>query len=56
MIVSFLRYTGIRPETFGRLTVNDPHLVAKLKTGRALGQEAQEKILVFMHRYEDGKS
>jgi hypothetical protein len=55
MIVSFLRYTGIRPDTFGRLTVNDPNLVSKLKEGRELSTEAQEQILWFMHKYEDAK-
>lgn len=55
MIVSFLRYTGIPPDTFGRLTVNDPNLVPKLKEGRELSRAAQDQILSFMHNYEDAK-
>jgi hypothetical protein len=56
MIASFLRYTGIRPETFGRLTLNDPNLLPKLKAGHELNQDAAERVIQFMNRYEDGKS
>jgi adenylate kinase family enzyme len=55
MIMSFLRFTGIKPDTFGRLTVNDPWLVEKLKEGRVLSDDAEHTILTFMHRYEDTK-
>lgn len=57
MIVSFLRYTGIHPETFGRLTINNPHLVYQLRDEDCeLDREAQERIIDFMHNYEDAKS
>jgi hypothetical protein len=55
LIISFLKYTGIRPETFGRLVLNDHNLVAKLQEGMQLTNEAEEAILSFMNRYEDAK-
>lgn len=55
--MNFLRFTGIHPETFGRLAVNDPNLVYRLENPDfALYQESQERILDFMHNYEDAKS
>lgn len=57
LIIRFLGWTGIHPETFGRLTVNNPDLVYRLEDPDfALHQEAQERILDFMHNYEDAKS
>lgn len=56
MIQRFLKYTAIRPDTFGRLTVNDPNLIEKLKRGLILTDEAERAILSFMHHYEDAKS
>lgn len=55
LIQRFIDYTGIHPETFGRLTVNDARLVDKLRDGQTLTDEAQGHILTFMHNYEDTK-
>jgi hypothetical protein len=51
----FLGYTGIKPDTFGRLTINDPHLIPKLRAGRELESETELRILTFMQNYEDFK-
>jgi hypothetical protein len=57
MIVNFLRYTGIHPETFGRLAAGDPDLFYRMRDGNyELHQETQERILDFIHNYEDAKS
>lgn len=57
IVQEFLCFTGIRPETFGRLTLNDPHLLWRLKQpGFELFDEARDRILTFIHNYEDTKS
>jgi hypothetical protein len=55
LVISFLKYTGLKPETFGRLTVNDADLVWKLEQGMQFEDEVNETILRFMQRYEDAK-
>lgn len=54
-IERFLAYTGIARETFGRLTVNDPKLMMKLIRGKELTDDAECRIMTFMHNYEDAK-
>lgn len=51
----FLEYTGIKGDTFGRLTVNDPYLMEKLRSGQTLTEEAEMRIVNFMQNYEDAK-
>jgi len=56
-IMEFLRFTGIHPETFGRLSVNDPDLIYKLQNPEfKLFDDARQRILNFIHDYEDAKS
>jgi hypothetical protein len=55
IIERFLSYTAIRPDTFGRLTVNDPNLLHKLRRGERLTDEAEACIMTFMQNYEDAK-
>jgi hypothetical protein len=55
-IQRFLKYSGIHPETFGRLTVNDPNLLYKLERGDELDDEAERMVLTFMHNYEDDRA
>jgi hypothetical protein len=55
LIERFLAYTGIHPDTFGRLTVNNPELVYRLRMGETIDKDAEEMILTFMQRYEDMK-
>lgn len=54
-VLQFLRYTGIKPETFGRLVANDADLVWKLEQGWVPTDELKDDIIAFMQRYEDGK-
>jgi hypothetical protein len=56
LIQRFLKYTGIHPETFGRLTVNDPNLMYKLERGDELDDEAERMVLTFMQNYEDDRA
>lgn len=57
LIKEFLAYTGIHPETFGRLAVGDPHLLWRLsQPGFELFEEHRDRILDFIHNYEDAKS
>lgn len=57
MIAEFLRFTGIHPETFGRLTVNDPDVYYKLRKGNfRLHDWARDRIISFIQNYEDLKS
>jgi hypothetical protein len=56
LIQRFLKYTGIHPETFGRLTVNDPNLLYKLERGDELDDEAERMVLTFMQNYEDDRA
>jgi hypothetical protein len=56
MIIGFLRHTAIREETFGRLTLNDPNLVDKLRRGLVMDDQSQVRVMAFMQRYEDSKS
>jgi hypothetical protein len=55
LVINFLKYTGLKPETFGRLTVNDADLVWKLEQGMQFEDEVNETILRFIQRYEDAK-
>lgn len=55
MVTSFLKYTGIKEDTFGRLVLNDAWLVEKLRRGLELTDEAQAAVIEFMNRYEDAK-
>lgn len=56
-IETFLRYTAIPADTFGRLTVGDPHLVWKMrKPGYEIDQDVGDRVLEFLRRYEDVKS
>lgn len=54
-IERFLCYTAIKEDTFGRLVMNDPHLIAKLREGATLKDDAAMRIMGFMQRYEDAK-
>jgi hypothetical protein len=56
LIENFLKWTAIRPETFGRLTLNDPWLVWRLKDGHQLPEEEKYRVIQFIRNYEDAKS
>lgn len=56
IIERFLKHTGIKRDTFGRLTVNDPWLIEKMRNGYQLSDEAETIILTFITNYEDAKS
>jgi hypothetical protein len=55
LVVRFLEYTGIKPETFGRLVFNDADFVWKLEQGFEYDDEVNETILDFIHRYQDAR-
>lgn len=56
VIEEFLRDTGIKPETFGRLVLNDGDIFWKMKDGdQSLCDEDRERVLSFMHSYKEIK-
>lgn len=55
-IEEFLSFTAIKPETFGRLTVNDPNLCFKLSRHGEIKDEAVNRIRLFMQNYEEARA
>lgn len=51
-IEDYLRRTGMRPTTFGRLALRDPLLIADLRRGRILRPLTQARIEAFLDRAE----
>lgn len=56
LVKRFLKVTGIHPETFGRLVLNDADLVYRLKAGEKLDKTERRLIIDFIQNYEDIKS
>ena len=52
---AFLRRTGLRPTTFGRMALGDPNLVRQIDGGRSLSLKTADRVLAFMAEY-DGDS
>ncbi len=52
-IERFLKVTGWGPSRFGRAAAGDPSLVARLRNGRALTEEASTRIAAFITSYVD---
>ena len=52
---AFLRRTGLRPTTFGRMALGDPNLVRQIDGGRSLTLKTADRVLAFMAEY-DGDS
>ena len=52
---AFLRRTGLRPTTFGRMALGDPNLVRQIDGGRSLTLRTADRVLAFMAEY-DGDS
>ena len=49
----FLRHTGMRATTFGRLAAADPRLVADLRNGRAPRSRMEQQVEHFMNTYRE---
>ena len=52
-IDAYLARTGMKPTTFGRSVVNDPHLVARLRNGGDITMSTAAKIEAFMSASEN---
>jgi hypothetical protein len=50
-IDTFLSLTGMRPTNLGKASINDPALYIKLKRGRRLWEETEERVRGFMSMY-----
>ena len=48
---AFLRRTGLRPTTFGRMALGDPNLVRQIDGGRSLSLKTADRVLAFMAEY-----
>jgi hypothetical protein len=49
-IESFLAQTGMAPTTFGKLTVNDGHLVKAMREGRDLRGSTFNRLVNFIEK------
>jgi len=50
----FLRRTGMRATTFGRLAANDPRFVFDLRNGRTPRTRTERRMEHFMNIYTEG--
>ena len=48
---AFLSLTGMKPTNLGRGALNDPAFYIKLKRGRRLFSETEDKVRGFMRMY-----
>jgi hypothetical protein len=52
-IESFLRQTGMRATTFGRLAARDPRFVFDLRNGRMPRARTEQRIEHFMNEHQE---
>ena len=55
-IEAFCASRGIAESTFGRLAVNDGKLVARLRLGRRIWPDTEEKVRAFMQRADSSRA
>jgi len=48
----FLGLTGMKPTNFGKASISDPALYLKLKRGRRLWPETEDRVRGFMSMYK----
>lgn len=53
-IERYLKATGMRPTTFGRLAARDPRLVFDLRSGRAPRRALARRLAAFLDAHEPG--
>ncbi len=51
-IDAFMAKHGMKPGTFGRLSVGDHHVVQQIRGGRDLRRSTERRIRAFMASYE----
>lgn len=47
-VEAYIARTGLKEWAFGRAAINDPALVAQLRTGRELRRGTRQKVLAFL--------
>jgi len=52
----FLNLTGMKPTNLGKAALNDPALYFKLKRGRRLYEETEERLRRYMEVYSAVRS
>lgn len=55
VIEEFLKRTGIKPETFGLLTINDQDMVFRLRRSEYLSDDEWGHVLMFIQKYDEIK-